>query len=108
SRLLFEAQGGRRLMDWRVKAALQGVFSRAPFGEALNYWFQRHVTRSLPIDATRLDEIVVRAGRHIEAVRRHFERALADAVFYEFGAGWDLASPLAFWAHGVGRQVLVD
>src|SRR5262249_13944634 len=31
-----------------------------------------------------------------------------ESVFYEFGAGWDLASPLSFWALGVGRQVLVD
>jgi SAM-dependent methyltransferase len=29
-------------------------------------------------------------------------------VFYEFGAGWDLAVPLSFWALGVERQILVD
>jgi SAM-dependent methyltransferase len=29
-------------------------------------------------------------------------------VFYEFGAGWDLAIPLSYAGLGVGRQVLVD
>src|SRR5262249_24745493 len=96
------------VMDWRMKALLQGVFSRMPYGEGLNYLFQRHVTRSLPIDAPRLCEIVSRAGRHLEGIERHFRRPLGEAVFYEFGAGWDLASPLAFWSCGVERQVLVD
>ena len=29
-------------------------------------------------------------------------------MFYEFGAGWDLAVPLSFWALGIERQILVD
>jgi SAM-dependent methyltransferase len=95
-------------MHWRVKALVQGVFSRVPYGEGLNYWFQRHVTHSLPINAKGLDEIVERAGRHLAQVRRHLYRPLEDAVFFEFGAGWDLGSPLSFWAQGVRRQVLVD
>ena len=32
----------------------------------------------------------------------------AEATFYEFGAGWDLAIPVAYALLGVGRQVLVD
>lgn len=95
-------------MDWRLKALLQGVFSRIPYGEEVNYLFQRHVTRTLPIDAARLAELVGRAGRHLAAIARHRHAPLADAVFYEFGAGWDLASPLSFWALGVDHQVLVD
>ena len=35
-------------------------------------------------------------------------RRIEDAVFYEFGAGWDLTIPLAYWALGVERQILVD
>ena len=31
-----------------------------------------------------------------------------EATFYEFGAGWDLAIPVAYALLGVGRQVLVD
>ena len=95
-------------MDWRLKALLQGALSRLPLGEALNYFLQRHVTRGVLIDAARLGEIVGRAQRHLEAAQRHWHKPLADALFYEFGAGWDLASPLSFWSLGVGRQVLVD
>jgi hypothetical protein len=95
-------------MDWRMKAALQNVFSRVPGGESLNHLFQKYVTRTLPIDAKRLSEIVERAGRHLKAIERHWDRPVAGALFYEFGAGWDLASPLGFWCHGVERQLLVD
>jgi SAM-dependent methyltransferase len=95
-------------MDWRIKAALQNVFSRLPFGESLNYAFQRYVTRGVPIDKKRLEEIVARAGRHLEAIARYWKGSLAGATFYEFGAGWDLASPLSFYCHGVERQILVD
>ncbi len=95
-------------MDWRLKATLQNVFSRVPGGESLNHLFQKYVTRTLPIDARRLTEIVQRAGRHLQALAPHRQKPLADAVFYEFGAGWDLASPLGFWSHGVEKQLLVD
>ena len=33
---------------------------------------------------------------------------LRDAQFYEFGAGWDLAGPLALYCLGANRQILVD
>jgi SAM-dependent methyltransferase len=91
-----------------MKAALQNLFSRVPGGESLNHLFQKYVTHTLPIDARRLTEIVQRAGRHLDAIARHFGRPIAGATFYEFGAGWDLASPLGFWCHGVERQVLID
>ena len=29
-------------------------------------------------------------------------------MFYEFGAGWDLIGPLAFYAFGVENQILID
>ena len=95
-------------MDWRMKAALQNVFSRVPGGESLNHLFQKYVTRTLPIDARRLTEIVQRAARHLEALGRHRHKPRAGDVFYEFGAGWDLASPLGFWANGVEHQLLID
>lgn len=33
---------------------------------------------------------------------------LKELCFYEFGAGWDLVIPLAFYAFGVENQLLVD
>jgi SAM-dependent methyltransferase len=96
-------------VDWVVKAVLQKAMSVLPASERANYVFQRHVTRTLPIGDGGVERKFLRARDHVRAYREHGpDRPLAGAVFYEFGAGWDLAVPLAHAALGVGRQVLVD
>src|SRR5437773_12525157 len=91
-------------MRWIAKAALRRGLGRLPQGERLNYLFQRHVARSLPGGEPAVQRKLARARQHLEA----FGRPVEDAVFYEFGAGWDLAIPLSYAALGVRRQVLVD
>ena len=96
-------------MRWLAKAFLQKGLSVLPQAERANYLLQRHVTRSLPGPEAGFGRRFERAARHVEAYAEHGpERALGEAVFYEFGAGWDLAVPLSLWALGVERQVLVD
>src|ERR1044072_1507456 len=91
-------------MRWVAKAALQRGLGLLPQGERLNYFCQRHVARSLPGGEPVVRRKLARARQHLEA----FGRPAEDAVFYEFGAGWDLAIPLSYAALGVGRQVLDD
>src|SRR6266516_4959524 len=91
-------------MRWVAKAALQRGLGLMPQGERVNYLFQRHVARSLPGGEPVVRRKLARARQHLEA----FGRPREDAVFYEFGAGWDLAIPLSYAALGVRRQVLVD
>lgn len=75
----------------------------------MNYVFQRHVLRSLPAGESVFRRKFARARQHLRAYEEHGPGTPAeDAVFYEFGAGWDLAIPLSYAALGVGRQVLVD
>jgi SAM-dependent methyltransferase len=96
-------------MRWLAKAALQRGLGALPQGEQLNYVFQRRVLRSLPAGDQALRQKLARARQHVEAYREHGPGPpLGDACFYEFGAGWDLAIPLAYAKLGVGRQVLVD
>ena len=96
-------------MRWLAKAALQRGLGALPQGERLNYVFQRHVLRSLPAGESVFRRKFSRALQHLGAYEQHGPRTARDeAVFYEFGAGWDLAIPLSFAALGVGRQVLVD
>lgn len=95
-------------MDWRIKAVMHAALSRVPAGESINFLLQRYVTGSLPLGHKELGERVARARRHLDAVRRHRPGPVEAARCYEFGAGWDLATPLAMWALGVERQVLVD
>ena len=96
-------------MRWVAKAALQRGLGFLPHGERLNYLFQRHVAGSLPADESVFRRKFSRALQHLHAYEKHRPGTpAAEAVFYEFGAGWDLAIPLAYAALGVGRQVLVD
>jgi SAM-dependent methyltransferase len=96
-------------MRWLAKAALQRGLGVLPQGERLNYVFQRHVLRSLPAGESVFRRKFARALQHLRAYEQHGHGvAPGEAVFYEFGAGWDLAIPLSYAALGVGRQVLVD
>ena len=95
-------------MHWKCKALLQLAFSNIPFGERLNYFFQRYVTKSLPVTDAKIVNIISIAQEHIDVVRQYHRRLLSQSTFYEFGAGWDMIVPLAFYAFGVQRQVLVD
>src|SRR6266576_4415984 len=96
-------------MRWVAKAALQRGLGVLPHGERLNYLFQRHVARSLPAGESVFRRKFSRALQHLRAYEEHGPGTpAADAVFYEFGAGWDLAIPLSYAALGVRRQVLVD
>jgi SAM-dependent methyltransferase len=94
---------------WLAKAALQRAFGLLPQGERLNYQFQRHVQHSLPAGENVFRLKFARALWHLRAFAEHGSGTrLDEAVFYEFGAGWDLAIPVSYAALGVRRQVLVD
>ena len=96
-------------MRWLAKAAVQKGFGVLPQGERLNYLFQRRVLHSLPAGGGALRQKFSRALQHLGAYEEHGPGVpAADATFYEFGAGWDLAIPVAYALLGVGRQVLVD
>ena len=91
-----------------VKALAQQALSRIPRGERLNYVLQRRVG-SLPASDEAFRRKVSRAFQHFEAFAELGpRRPIGEAVFYEFGAGWDLAVQLAYWALGVERQTVVD
>src|SRR6478672_12727066 len=96
-------------MRWLAKAAVQKGMGALPQGERLNYVFQRRVLRSLPAGDGALRQKFSRAVQHLGAYEEHGPAVpAAEATFYEFGAGWDLAIPVAYALLGVGRQVVID
>ena len=95
-------------MDWRLKALSQLVFSFVPRGEQLNYFAQRCFTHSLPVSDNSFAVTVGYARKHIDAIQQYGQRPLDRAVFYEFGTGWDLTIPFAYYGFGVNHQILVD
>jgi SAM-dependent methyltransferase len=96
-------------MRWLLKAAAQRALSPFPHAERMNYAFQRHVTHSLPIRKKKVRGKFNAALGHVAAYLEHGpDRPLEEAVFYEFGAGWDLTVPIAYWMLGVESQIVVD
>jgi len=99
----------RPTMRWIAKALLQKGLSALPGPERANYVFQHYVSRSLPVGEDIFRRRFRRAEEHLRAYEKHGSgMPVGEAVFYEFGAGWDLTLPLAFWSLGVERQILVD
>lgn len=102
-------EGAIRLRsDWRLKAVLKRGLAFLPFGERLNYVFQRHVSRNLPHNDTKFRSMVLGANDLVSSFKRYSSRDLKDATFYELGTGWALTVPLTFYSLGVNRQILVD
>jgi SAM-dependent methyltransferase len=96
-------------MRWLAKAALQRTLGALPQGERLNYVFQRHILRSFPVGDSAYRQKFTRAESHLAAYEEHGPRVpAAEATFFEFGAGWDLAIPLSYALLGVGRQIVID
>jgi hypothetical protein len=96
-------------MRWLAKAALQRGIGALPHAESANYLFQRRVSRTLPAGVSVFRRKFRRALDHLRAFEeRGPPRELGEAVLYEFGAGWDLAIQLSYWALGIERQTIVD
>src|SRR5436305_532249 len=96
-------------MRWLAKAALQRTLGALPQGERLNYVFQRHVLHSFPLRDAAYRQKFTRAVSHLALYEEHGPGVpTAEATFFEFGAGWDLAIPLSYALLGVGRQIVID
>ena len=87
---------------------LQAVFSTVPAGHELNYWFRRYVSKTIPASETVVSLDYSFAAEHLAAFREHGHIPVEEALFFEFGVGWDLTIPLSFYSLGVERQIVTD
>jgi SAM-dependent methyltransferase len=95
-------------MNWRVKWALQSLFSTLPQGHHLNYLTQRYVMHSLPGSDQDIASALERARHHVALYAAFSEPPLGASHWYEFGAGINLADPLCRYVLGVERQTVID
>jgi SAM-dependent methyltransferase len=97
-------------MRWLLKASVQNALSWLPAGVSLQYHlFQRPITKSLPCSDAALSTRISIAERHMRNFALHTTHpALPAARLFEFGAGWDLMIPLAYYYLGVRDQTVVD
>jgi SAM-dependent methyltransferase len=96
-------------MRWLAKAALQKALASCPGGERLNYFFQHRITKNYPRAERDFFHWISIAVRHCDLFLEHGSiDNLSEAIFYEFGTGWDLLIPFTWYALGVDHQILVD
>ncbi len=89
---------------------VQQVFSCLPFGEQLNYIGQKYIVRGLPINKDEFIGKVNIAFRNFNSYSKYCncDTAIDGAIFYEFGAGWDLVIPLSYYLLGINSQIIID
>ena len=95
-------------MKWVVKAATKKALSWVPAGRAIDHLIQTKVTKTLPVSDETFLSSVRFAAMHIDQARKHGSTPIERAKFFEFGVGWDLVGPLAFYVMGVRDQTLCD
>jgi SAM-dependent methyltransferase len=96
-------------MKWLLKAFIQRTIGMLPASEQTNYFFQKNITKNLPVSNETLDEKIELAAKRVDLFSKFSgEVSLDKAHFMEFGAGWDMLGPLTMYALGVKSQILVD
>lgn len=96
-------------MNFIYKCYLQRLFSSIPKGERLNYFFQKHITQTLPVnDATFVKKMAV-AKEHFDTFAKYVKVAdIKNINYYEFGAGWDLINPIGLSLLGIRKLCCID
>jgi len=87
-------------MDFKYKCFLQILFSNLYKGEVLNYFFQRYITKSLPISNLFFKQRVLYSYDLFLKFQKYNLLSENTKRYYEFGAGWDLLTPLSMSALG--------
>ncbi len=92
---------------FKHKAFLFNVFDVVPFGSAVYYALQRHVTRTIPRNLVPTAEVGETQIGQFNKLRQYVN-ITPETQFVEFGAGWDLYSNLIYYCLGVDRQMVMD
>jgi hypothetical protein len=84
-------------MNFKYKSYSQKVLSYLPKGEIINYFFQGHVTKNLPLSKQGfIDKVNHSALAHYNNFKEFNKLDANSMQYYEFGAGWDLINPITF------------
>jgi SAM-dependent methyltransferase len=96
-------------MNFLIKAFAQKLLSSLPRSADMNYFFQKHVTKTMPISNGSFHAKIAEAGKHLAFFEQYAEGVERNSArFYEFGAGWNLIVPIVFSMSGIKSQVITD
>ncbi|MEG0585657.1 MAG: methyltransferase domain-containing protein [Christensenellaceae bacterium] len=97
-------------MNFKYKCFLQKLFSKMKNGDKCNYFFQKHISKSMPISEQKfLEEYNKKCLQHINIYHQYGNgKELSNCAYYEFGAGWDLLSVLGMSICGIKSADVID
>lgn len=98
-------------INWKLKSFMYHVFEVLPQGDRLYYLFQNKITRSVWVNDEQFRvDYKGKVQRHFDAIEKYGEKDIESSTFFEFGAGWDMRTPVGFAVRGEGikRYIAVD
>lgn len=95
-------------MNWKYKAFIQKALDTIPFGRKLNYFMQRNITKNLPVSNATFFEKFDFSYSQLEKIRQFLPLNPDKLKSLEFGAGWDMLTPLSYYLMGVKEQLVID
>lgn len=93
--------------SWYLKAGIQGFISLLPTPHAVNYMFQRYVSKGLILTDGYFEEKLKVTAKHIENYRKATEKQKPQNVL-ELGTGWLPIVPIALSLCGIEEVYSVD
>ncbi len=81
-------------MNFRCKNYLKKVLSVLPWGEKMNYLFQRYISKKLPPTNIEFMRNVNIAYKHFQNFKNYNQLKINENKYFEFGAGWTLTIPI--------------
>jgi len=95
-------------MKWILKALFQKSISPFEKSTKLNLFFQKKVYKNLPL---KVNDFILDKGNcaveHFKSYKKYLDKD-CQPIFFEFGAGYDLAIPLLYNSLGIKKQIVVD
>ena len=83
-------------MHWKIKNFIFHILENVPSGKTLYYFLQRYITKSVLIDGDHFKNIFNnKVLPHFQAIN-DFGKNLRETSVFEFGAGWDMLTPIGF------------
>lgn len=95
------------MKKWILKAVVQKAISYLPFGNKINYIFQKYVTKGVYLTDEYFYDRLGHARDHLKAFADHTQHERPGTCL-ELGTGWYPIVPISFFLIGVDKTYSVD
>ncbi|MFN0202172.1 MAG: class I SAM-dependent methyltransferase [Bacteroidia bacterium] len=95
------------MKKWILKAIVQKTISYLPFGNKVNYLFQKYITKGVYLTDEYFYDRLGHAKAHIEAFATYSPKKKPDSCL-ELGTGWYPIVPISFYLIGVSQIYSID